>query len=236
MRARSPRAAVRVSTPLVAAVVALCAAAPASCQVVRSARVVADFTRGDGSASVEIEYVLERLGDTVSVPVSLLDFGGAAAADIRVGAQETPVDVPVVHGVARGGTLRVDRVAGDGGVTVRYRVPAGVSRDGGALRGHVPVLTVDLPPDEASPGLFQAELHLPPQWTVSEGFPTALAATGEPGVYHVTLPVVPSVVSFRARSDGQWRPGLSLVLDVLGVSILVVFSLVGWRHLQEPWT
>jgi hypothetical protein len=205
-------------------------------QTVRSARVVADLTRGDGSAVVDLEYVLHGVPPSGGVHVSLLDFGQAAARDVRVEPGAMSVEVPLVHGVARGGELPVDRIAEDGVVRVRYRIPDAVREEEGELRGHIPVLTVDGPPEETSPDLFQAELRVPAGWTVSEGFPTALSAGGEGGVYRVALPVVPSVVSFRARADGAWRPGLPLLLDLTGVGVLLAFAVAGWRHLREPWT
>ena len=125
------------------------------------------------------------------------------------------------------------REPGTARVVVTYRVDEPVTEAGGKLRGRVPVLGIDRAPREAGPGLFRAELRVPPQWVVTEGFPTGLAPSGEPGVYRAELSVVPSLVSFRARADGAWRPGLPVLLDVLAGAILLVFAVFGWRHMRE---
>ncbi len=121
-------------------------------------------------------------------------------------------------------------------VVAAYEVPAAVSGRGAAVRGHVPLLSLDLPPEAASPGLFRAEIHLPPGWTVTEGFPTGMTPAGAPGTYAVDLAVVPALIGFRARSDGAWRPGLPLALDVVALVALLAFSALGWRHLREGGT
>jgi hypothetical protein len=41
------------------------------------------------------------------------------------------------------------------------------------------------------------------------------------------------MVSARGRTDGTWRLGLPLVIDLLTVVILLAFSFVGWRHLAR---
>ena len=49
----------------------------------------------------------------------------------------------------------------------------------------------------------------------------------------IVLAVVPAVLSFRARSDGRWRPGLPALLDVAAVLLITAFSVFGWRHLRD---
>ncbi len=135
------------------------------------------------------------------------------------------------------GVVRLPITTGSGPsgpvVATSYAVTGAVTEEGARVRGHIPVLSVDLPPEAATPGLFRAELRLPPDWRVAEGFPTGLDATGTPGVYAVDLAVVPAVLSFRARSDGRWRPGLPALLDVAAVLLVAAFSVVGWRHLRD---
>ena len=116
--------------------------------------------------------------------------------------------------------------------TFEYRVDSAVREEAGALRAHVPVLSVSLPPATDSGDVFLAVVTVPENWSVVEGFPTGLRER-ERGVYDVALPVVPSVVSLRGRTDGAWRPGFNLIVDLLAVVILLAFGLVGWRHLRE---
>lgn len=114
--------------------------------------------------------------------------------------------------------------------------PAGRGGGGGDLVGmihaRIPVLTG--PPVRAESGgeVFQARLTVPESWSVSEGFPSGLRAVDD-GVWAVSLTVAPSVVGFRAGTDGRWRPGLPLLVDVLTVLILASFIGAGWRHLQS---
>lgn len=183
-----------------------------------------------GETRVSLTVLVEGVAAGDSVPVTLLDFGQASAEDLRAGPDQAGVTLPVRTGAARRGYLTVEE--GDGGrgrLSVSYRVSA-PGETGTDVRIHVPVLTVDLPPREAQPGLFRATVVVPDGWVVTEGFPTTLAAGGGPEL-GVELQVVPSLVSLRARRDGRWGLGLPLLLDVVAVAGLLSFSVAGWRHL-----
>jgi hypothetical protein len=103
---------------------------------------------------------------------------------------------------------------------------------GETVRVHIPVLTVALPPLRDVGDVFHAEVLVPSYWSVTDGFPTALRSTAD-GMYAVDLAVAPSVISVRARTDGAWRPGLPVILDVLAGFILLAFVVIGWRHLHS---
>jgi hypothetical protein len=214
---------------------ALWAPAPAAArQAVRSVRVVVDLSDGTGTAAVRAEYVLSGVGADSVVRGTALDFAGATIEALRAGEDGRPL--PILRPRALVTLARLPLTpgaAGEGSVVVSYEVPGAVVVRGAAIRGHVPVLSLDLPPEATSPGLFRAELRLPPEWSVAEGFPTGMAPAGAPGVYDVDLAVVPALVGFRGRSDGAWRPGLPLALDAAGLVLLVAFSAVGWRHLRD---
>jgi hypothetical protein len=107
-----------------------------------------------------------------------------------------------------------------------------VRDESGALRARIPVLSVSLPPATDSGDVFWAAVTVPESWTVAEGFPTGFRER-EPGVFAVALPVVPSVVSLRGRTDGAWRPGVQLIVNLLVAAILVGFGLAGWRRFRE---
>jgi hypothetical protein len=169
------------------------------------------------------------------IPATVLDFGQSAVTNLRFGESRSPAPLRALTGVARTAEVGVEPSSspGTGRVVVHYEVASPVTSEGADLRAHIPVLSLYRPPTQPGPGVFSAELRLPPEWSVAEGFPTGLSATGEPGVYSVELSVVPAVVSFRGRSDGRWRPGLPLGLEVLAGIAMVGFALYGWRHLRR---
>lgn len=183
-------------------------------------------------ARLEVRFELRGILPGDSVSVSLLDFGEAVATGVRAGGGGAPVEIRRSAGAARAARLPVE--AGPDGqpaLVVAYSVPVPTG-GGGSVVAHLPVVTVDLPPEEARPGLFQGRIALPPEWSLREGFPTAMVRSGaDPGSWRVELQVVPSVVTVRAATDGRRTPGLPLLLDVVAVAGLVLFSLLGWRHL-----
>jgi len=203
-------------------------------QAVRSVRMVVDLTDGSGTADVRAEYLLAGAGADSVVRATALDFAGATIEALRVGEDGRPLPILRPRTLVTLARLPLTSGGGEGRrVVASYVVPGAVVAHGAALRGHVPVLSLDLPPEATSPGLFRAELRLPPEWSVTEGFPTGMAPGSAPGVYEVDLAVVPALVGFRARSDGAWRPGLPLALDAVGLVLLLAFSAVGWRHLRD---
>jgi len=182
-------------------------------------------------ARVRLVYELRGVVAGTVVGVSLLDFGGAAAVDLRAGDAGAGLSLPEIRGAARGGALAVD--PGPGGTTrveLSYAVPLPDGGDGSVVV-HLPVATLDLQPERARPDLFRAELVVPEGWSVTEGFPTAMYPAAGVGRLQASLQVVPSVVTVRARTDGRSRAGLLLVLDLAALVGLVGFSVAGWRHL-----
>ncbi len=202
---------------------------------VQSARLYADLSPDDGGAEVRIEYVLDVQG-TPELQFELLGFGSASADGFWLGEERTGtrIELDPQTGSMRAAafTLTLADTSEPYRLVAHYRIAEAVQLDGENLLLRVPVLSIALPPADGVPDLFRAELTLPPEWSVAEGFPTGLEANDE-GVYTVSLPVVPSMVSARGRTDGTWRPGLPLLIDVLTVVVLLVFSFVGWRHLAK---
>ena len=202
---------------------------------VHAASVEADLTVAPAFARVRIDYELNGLSPGDVVRVSLLDFGDARPEGFRVGASGAPDSLTVRHGAARSGAWPVE-VGPDGRTVLRveYQVPrTGEDRDG-RIVSHLPLVTVDLAPEAARPGLFQGRVRVPPDWAVTEGFPTGLTGGGDDGVYLVELSVVPAVVTLRARTDGRGGVALPLVLDLVALSVLLVTAVAGWRHMREP--
>lgn len=103
--------------------------------------------------------------------------------------------------------------------------------EGETVRVHVPVLTLALPPARDAGAVFHARVRLRSNWSVSEAFPTGMRQQSD-GTWAVDLAVAPAVLSFRARTDGAWRPGVPLLLDLLAGAILLAVLVVGGRHLR----
>jgi hypothetical protein len=228
-----------------AALLASAFAVPALAQVeggwsVVSARMVADLTADDGSADVTIRYVLSGtprgapLPLDRTVPVELLGVADTRVAEVSVEGTG-PVVLWPTRGVHRAAGVELPAGAAMGdtaALRISYTVEGAVPADGARLRGRVPVLSGPSAPAPGAGGGFEARLLVPPAWRLSEGFPSTLRAE-EAGVWSVALPVSPAFVGFRGRADGTWRPGLTLFVDVLTLTILTVFTFFGWRHLRS---
>jgi hypothetical protein len=104
-------------------------------------------------------------------------------------------------------------------------------RRGETVRVHVPVLTLALPPARDAGTVFRARVRLRSNWSVSEAFPTGMQQQSD-GTWAVDLAAAPAVISFRARTDGAWRPGVPLLLDLLAGAILFAVLVVGGRHVR----
>ncbi len=224
-----------LSTPLLATVIVVMAV-PASAQTtVQSAHLYADLSPDDGGAEVRIEYMLDVQG-APEMRFELLGFGSASAESFWLGGQSTGVrmqlDAETGSMRAAAFTLTLADRSEPYHLIAEYWIADAVQLDGEDFRLSVPVLSIGFPPADGVSDLFRAELELPPEWSVSEGFPTGLEANDE-GVYTVALPVVPSMVSARGRTDGTRGPGLPLVIDLLTAAILLAFSFMGWRHLKR---
>jgi hypothetical protein len=209
-------------------------ASPALAQAkVGSARLQADLTGAGRAAAVRLEYTLSGVAAGDSVAVTLLDFGLAIPLEVRVGEAGEAVRVPVSLGAARRARLPV-QAAGDGGarLVVAYTIPLPPDAGRGTAVAHLPLLTVDGPSEGARPGLFQAEVHVPPEWTVTEAFPTGLAPAGADGALRAGLPVVPSVVTVRFRTGGDRGVPLPLALNVVAGVCIALVGIAGWRQLS----
>lgn len=204
-----------------------------------SASLEADFREGDGSALVRVRYELAGTPFGAPLPldepiaVHLLGFGEATTGDVILESGDRVVLWPTV-GSHRAAV--VEAPASFAGETLpfeaTYRIDRAVVSDGAVLRARVPILSGPaVLTDVRGPG-FQARLLLPADWVLSEGFPSGLRRQDD-GAYVVTLPVVPSVVAFRARTDGVWRPGFPFLVDLLTLLVLGSFAGFGWRHLRS---
>lgn len=233
-------------TVLFTGFVAAVAAHPSSGQVgddaswgVRSVDAAIDLTAGDGSASVRVDFVLVGKTPVAAPPprepvsFDLLGFDDASVDAVTMNGDESIVLWPTV-GSHKALTVYLPEVLNGNSlpVTFAYRVVRAVEDRDGVLMVRVPLLNGPTAPLANEGGDFNAEVRLPENWSVTDAFPSGLRSRAD-GVRVVSLPVVPAVVRFRARTDGRWRPGVPLLFDVLTVLILVGFATFGWRHLRE---
>lgn len=218
-----------LATAAVAAVPAVAQTRPA----VRSATLSADVT-ADGEAAVFVAYELVGLGATREVDVTLLGFDPATATELLMADGVALPFRPDGGSRVRATVLLEERAAGDdrASLAFAYRVARAAVLGEGAMRVRIPVATLVMPPATDSGDVFHARVTLPDGWRVVEGFPTGISER-EPGAHSADLRVVPSLVSMRGRTDGAWRPGLKLVIDLLTSVILVVVLAVGWRRMSE---
>jgi hypothetical protein len=213
----------------------------------------ADLSAGDGSASVRVAWVLIPWPEGSPapmdrpVPIELLGFGPATAEAVVLDDGRT-LRLEPDGGTHRSAVLRpaVDAARGPLEVVFSYRVASAAQLEDASVRARIPVLTGPLMADvdrraaaaetggEGSVGspAFAARVRLPEAWTVADGFPSGLRRA-EDGSYTVSLPVPPAMVGFRARTDGVWHPGLPFFIDVLTITVLIGFAVVGWRHLSS---
>jgi hypothetical protein len=200
---------------------------------VRSARVTIDLTAAEGSASVLVEYALEGARAGGSVSIELLGFDEAFTDEVEVVGGDRIVLWPAT-GSRRSATVTLPNELGPGPVRMgfAYRIEAAVRRAGERFHARVPVLTIAAPPVAGVGDVFAADVRLPEGWTVADAFPSGLAAR-DPGQLEATLQVVPSVVRVRGRTDGGWRPGLGLALDVLALLIVGGVIVAGHRHMRR---
>jgi hypothetical protein len=213
----------------VCALLALASGAGAQATV-RSARLEAELE--GGRATVRVEYVLAGAAPGDTVGVSLLDFGAGLPQEISVGGAGEPVRLGAAGSGAQRARLPLEAGAtGEARLVAAYSVLVPDGRGAGALVARVPVLSVELPAEAARPGLFHAEVRVPEDWRIAEAFPTGLGSAGAGEALVVDLPVVPSVVTLRFRTDGAWGFPLPLALNLAVAACLAVVVYAGWRQL-----
>jgi len=201
-----------------------------------TSRVSAVLTTETDGADVHVRYVLTGTGTglpSTAVEVGLLHFEGTSVTDILVEGLPRPVILWPTSGQHRSASFRVplDSMVADGvPLNVKYHVA-------GAVRGPHPRRIVRIPivsgptPVEALPGHFRAEVRVPEGWSLSEPFPSGLRAVG--GAYETSLSVTPAMVGFRTATDGVRRFGFPRLVDLITLTLLLVFGGFGWRHMRR---
>ena len=206
-------------------------------------QIAIDVSSGDGGAEVSIRYELGARESGAPLPLEspiglgLLGFADATTDEIRVGGRRVAL-WPTV-GSHRAAVIQApapERGDSTVWVYIAYRIDRALvdegAGDGVALRARVPIVAGPAVRADAGPSAFAGQVTVPRGWVLTESFPSGVRPVSET-VYAVSLPVVPALVSFRARTDGVWRPGFPLLIDVLTVLILATFAGFGWRHLRR---
>lgn len=202
-----------------------------------TSRASAVVTDDDDGADVHVRYVVAGNGSelpTAAVDVGLLEFEGTSVTDFVVSGVSRPVVLWTTTGRQRAAsfTLPMDSVGAEGVVVNMMYHVAGAVRGSGARRVvRIPILSGPVPV-EALPGHFQVEVRAPQDWAISEPFPSGLRS-GPDGVLEASLPVTPAMVGFRATTDGTWRLSFPRLVDLVTLTVLVVFSGFGWRHMRR---
>ncbi len=197
---------------------------------VRSARLATELAE-DGSARVRIEYELEAEGDVGAVPVVVLVPRGVEPRGVT-GPRGDAVALVPEGGLRRSASIRPPDADRARTLSFEYRVEGAISDEAGGFVARIPVLTVALPADGESGEVFSGAVSVPEGWAVSEAFPAGLRE-GAPGVFEATLPVIPSLLTLRGRTDGRWRPGAGLVVELLTALVLTGLGVVTWRRVRE---
>jgi hypothetical protein len=200
-----------------------------------SARARVDFTEGD-RARVAITYVVQATPESREVPLAGLLFGDVEISSVQVSIAGVESPVPITHqpGERLRASIPLGTTALDGGpvsFVLRYEV-SGAAPFAGVRELRVPVLAVMWPPAEALPGIFRAELLLPPGLTVLGSFPSDLRQAEVGGPYVTELPVLPALLSLRV-TDGERRLRVTAILNAAVLVLLGVVLVGGWRYLRR---
>lgn len=200
---------------------------------VASARMVVELIDADGAATVRVDYLLVGGLPGSAVPLQLLGFAAATTEEVTVAGLGDVILWPASGSLRAASFSAPDHDPGSPlRLSVGYRIAHAVEGEGPVLRVRIPVAVVPLPTAEGVEAPFEARVRLPNGWTLSEAFPSGFRADSA-GDQVVSLAVIPSVVGFRANTDGQWRLGFPLVVHLLMATILIAFGWRGLRHLRK---
>ena len=219
------------------------AAARQNAWAVGSHAVQIEVSEAEGAASVTSRLRLVPVDPALppdpdaSLTIELLVFGDVTLSDLRRANGDRVLMWPA-SGRRLVATLAppFDQEEGTPGVVLSYVVEGAVSDDGPGRHVRVPLVAGPVRStggeESGASGVFSAVVDVPDGWRVNESFPTGLTRGLGNGPFGVSLPVTPAMVSFRASTDGAWRPGFPLLVDVLTLTVLLGFAAFGWRHLS----
>ena len=242
-----------VALLLVAGVCPAAVSAQQNDWVFGSQEVTLDVSAVDGAATVAARIYLVPEDPTrpadpdASLTIELLVFGDVTISDLRRANGDRVLVWPASGRRFRATIGPPFLREGAPYIDLTYTVEGAATGDGTGRHVRVPMISGPVrasgQEDEGPAGSgFDAIVRMSDEWRVTESFPTGLTSGGAGGqsvpgaperaVHGVSLPVTPAMISFRAQTDGQWRPGFPFVIDALTVVLLLGFAAFGWRHLQ----
>jgi hypothetical protein len=221
-----------VKRVLLLAAVAWLWAVPAAAQQGRLRAGYLEAAYAAGLTQMRLRYEVEADAGARQVPVSLLDFSGAAveAPRFRVSGADVPVPLQAESHGRRIGNVPIDAAtAGNVIIEIEYAVRSLDSR-----RVRLPLVAVLWPPAQALPGVFTGELRLDGGLAAFNTFPATLRegnAQAGARAYTLSMPVLPAVVSFHIA---EAAPAFTLagILDAVVVLLTLAFCGLLWRQFR----
>ncbi len=191
-----------------------------------------------GAVAVSMTYRLRVEPGTRVIPFTGLLFAPTTVDRIsaRVGGEALPVRPPPTGEPRMEGGIELPADLSAGGpvsLDLEYRVLNAVVAEGEGVRVTLPMLAVDWAPEEARPGVFQADVTLPEGMEAREIFPVTPTGGTAPGMARATLQVVPAVVRVRARPEGSLALSLPGALELLVLVVVIACGMAGLRRVRR---
>ena len=204
-----------------------------------SARARADFTEED-RAHVAITYVVRVTPESRAVPLAGLLFGvNVSSVQVSIAGTDAPLDITFSPGGRIGGSVPFGPAAVEDGLVsfvLRYEVSEAAAASSGLRELRAPIVAVMWAPAEAAPGVFSAEVLLPPELTVLGSFPADFREADDVSAaggrrYVAELSVLPALLSLRV-TEGGGRLAITTILNAAVLILLGAVAVGGWRYLR----
>jgi hypothetical protein len=190
-----------------------------------------------GPVEVRLVFQLSGTAESLDLPFTLLTPAPSriVGLTVRCGEEEERLVPEEIRTHFWTGAIRLPRSVEPGetlSIELRYSVE-GAWGEGGRIT--IPIPAPAWIPEDPHPRSFLATVAVPPDWAVSESFPTSVVRRPEGaggGSYQLALQSVPSMLILRmAEGEGPFLT-LERILDIVVVSILLVMGLLGVRFLR----
>lgn len=192
------------------------------------------------AATVHIRYVVHGSANAAMVPLAAVLFAPSMLDGVEaiIDGRASPVALTpgAGHAAARvSGGVPLPSGHGD---TVAFELRYTVDLPGataGEARVRLPVVAVLWPPAEALPGTFAIALDVPADTHIRGAFPSLMRETTTTATsrsYGAGMQVVPSMIAFDIGTGDPPRITLEAMLDTGVLALLLLFAILGWRHLR----
>ena len=219
---------------------------------VLTAELVAIVTPPRAAVEMAISYRLKTGGST-EIPLAILALGASRATELTVDCQGKRLELrPSSSSNPRRQMLEIvlpQALAAQQELELelRYIVDRGLFGEmDGPLAASLPVAAVLWPPATEAAEAFRAEVRLPDGWSLYDPFPSGLRRLVSDleadlsvrlpvQTWQASLPVVPSMLRFRARRGAAPWLSPDRVADLSSVALLLALLLFGgWRLSKGP--